>query len=151
MVLKNLETPVILTRYQHALMRCLVSEYGQPRRPKRTLEPQWEVRYGSMGIDGYKLILGLPGGAVLLPDRETCQHRSKDPRSPFMDREAVAQALGCHPDTLSRRRKKLEADGLVGKKIEGSSFVWLREHVDAYVARKGLSGKRGRGRPRKYP
>lgn len=65
-------------------------------------------------------------------------------------REEVAELLGCHPDSLSRMRKELGAEGLIGIRIEGCrSLRWRREDVLAYMAHKGLSGKRKPGRPRK--
>lgn len=66
---------------------------------------------------------------------------------PFFDREELANILGCHPDTVSRDRKKLEAEGLVGRKLAGRRIRWRKDQTIAYAERKGLTGKRRPGRP----
>lgn len=69
--------------------------------------------------------------------------------SPFGDREWVAKTLGCHPDKISRDRKRLEAEGLVGRKLNGRKVMWRKDDVVAFAERRGLNGKRKPGRPRK--
>lgn len=78
------------------------------------------------------------------------QHSAGNGNSSLIGRKEVAQLLGCHPDTLSRDRKKLAAAGLVGKRLAGSSIRWRRDDVMAYAERIGLTGKRAPGRPRKH-
>ena len=73
-----------------------------------------------------------------------------DMDSPLLGRTEVAKLLGCHMDTISRRRKRLEAGGLVGKRLIGRSIRLRREDVLAYVEREGLTGKRRPGRPRTF-
>jgi hypothetical protein len=93
---------------------------------------------------------------VVVEDRRIVELRAADQApaalpddSPFGDREWVAKILGCHPDKLSRDRRRLEAAGLVGRKLNGRRIMWRKEDVIAYAARVGLTGKRKPGRPRK--
>lgn len=127
-------------------LKCTNS--GQSRRPRTTSEPQWEVRYGSLGLKGITIITGLAGGPILVQDQEPGQHSACNGDSPLLGRKDVARLIGCHPCTVSRDREKLEAEGLVGKKIGGRSYRWRRDDVLAYAASKGLTGKRAPGRPR---
>lgn len=99
---------------------------------------------------GASVILGLPGGPLWIPgdgqrgDRETAAGNS-----PFLDRRQVAKMLGCHPDTLTRKRADLERQGLRARRGPGRKRMYRREDVVACMERQGLTGKRGRGRPRK--
>ena len=95
--------------------------------------------------------LSTPAPKAADRDREPRRTSAASENSPFLNREQVAQMLGCHPDKLSwwRYREKMEAEGLIGRRIAGSRKMWRREDVEAYATRKGLTGKRAPGRPRK--
>ena len=71
----------------------------------------------------------------------------------LLDREEVAELLGMNADRMCWKpvREKLEAAGLVGKRIGGRRKKWRLDDVLAYAERMGLTGKRRPGRPRKQP
>lgn len=93
---------------------------------------------------------------LVIEDRRVVDLRAAEPTpssppadSPFGDRIWVSKTLGCHPDKLSRDRTRLEAAGLVGRKLNGRKIMWRKDDVIAYAERIGLTGKRRPGRPRK--
>lgn len=139
-----------------------MSDSSQSQHPTKTTESGywkvvdcrafWRSVRDNAGDNGFAVVTGFAGGPlVIYGDGKHCRHRSANEDSPFLIREEVAEMLGCHPDKLSWRpiREKMEAQGLIGRRVGGSRKMWRREDVIAYAERQGLTGKRGPGRPRK--
>jgi len=126
---------------------------GQPDHPKQTSTP-------GPGVESLFPPRGRHTYLVTVEDRIIVEARAvqqgelsgsrAEAASPFIDRYEVAQMLGLSPCTVSRRRKKLEAEGLIGRRLGGRKYMWRLEAVIEYGEKKGLTGRRRPGRPRRY-
>lgn len=102
--------------------------------------------------EGFAVVTGFAGGPIVIyGDRQSHRRCGEGDGTALIGREEVADLLGCNADRLSWKpvREKMEAEGLVGRRIAGRRKMWRREDVIAYAERKVLTGRRGRGRPRK--
>ena len=135
---------------------------SSPNQPSQPAEPPlsgcevvdsrafWRGVRAAARENGFSIVTGFAGGPVVIyGDRLPSQASAANMNSPFLSREQVADMLGCHPDTLSRKRAKLEGDGLRARYGPGSKLVYHQDDVRAFMAKRGLTGRRGRGRPRK--
>jgi len=119
-------------------------EARKPRRPPGT-EAAWRHVARQARRNGFSIVIGFAGGPLVIygdriPDAD-CSN------SELLTREQVAKLIGCHPDKLSlkRYRERMEAHGLVGKRLGGRRKMWKKADVISYIERM----RRTRGRPRK--